>query len=89
MIHTEEMEEIDFEMSNFDYVVDDGFEEALRANPNGVFGRHNARNFNGHVWFDGSVFCEQVWRYSVPGNVLKAETLKELMEIVNDEYGYK
>ena len=84
---TELMEEIELEMSNFDYAIDEGFEEALRENPNKVFGRHSGHNFNGSVWFDGKQFCEEVWVYGSLREVIESDTLKDLMNDVNSKYG--
>lgn len=74
-------------MSNCGYEVDDGFEEAIRAEPGKVYGRHAGRNFNGHVWFDGEKFVEQPWVYGVPRQPISAPTLRELMAAVNEVYG--
>jgi hypothetical protein len=75
-------------MTNLDQSIEEGFEEALRAAPNRVFGRHAAWEFNGLVWFDGEQFCEEVWRYHSPIEIMTAPTLRELMCVVNDKYGY-
>lgn len=78
-------EEARLGMSNFDHVIDDGFADALQGGK--VYGRHAAWNFNGTVWWDGKQFAEEVWVYRVPRDVLRADTLEELMEEVNDRYG--
>ena len=80
-------EEIELGMSNFDHTTDPGFEDALRAAPGKVWGRHSAWNFNGTVWFDGKLFYEQVWRHHSHVTTMCAETLEQLMSDVNDEYG--
>ena len=76
-----------FGMSNFDHGIDDGFEEALRAEPGKVFGRHSAWDFNGHVWFDGESFCSEIWVYRAIVGVRSAATLKALMDVCNAEFG--
>ena len=85
----EGMEETNLEMSNFDSVIDDGLEELLRQNPNTVCSTHSGWNFNGKVWFDGTVFCEEVWQYHQKVDFVSAPTLRELMHSVNDKYGWK
>ena len=85
---TEEMEEIDLGMSNFDGAIDDGFAEALTARPGGVFGRHAAWDFNGKVYFEDGQFHEEVWVYGSPRETISASTLRELMDSVCDEYGH-
>jgi hypothetical protein len=82
------MEEIrDVGMSNCGHEIDDGFEEALRARPAEVYGRHAGWNFNGLVWFESGLFHEQVWCYRSPRKEISAPTLRELMNAVNDEFG--
>lgn len=82
-----DMEDTGLGMSNFDHEIDDGLETALCARPNEVHGTHAAWNFCGYVWFDGKQFCEEVWRFNAPVEVIKADTLKDLMSEVNDQYG--
>jgi len=82
------MREIELGMSNFDCEIEDGFEEALRKEPNKVFGRHAGWNFNGLVHFDGEQFVERVHVYGSMQEEIKADTLKDLMDEVNNEYGW-
>ena len=74
-------------MSNFDHSVDDGFEDALRTGK--LCGEHYAWNFCGYVWFDGEQFCEDVHVYGEYQQTIKADTLEELMDRVNEQYGYE
>lgn len=83
------MNEIDLGMSNFDGSIDNGFKDALLASPNEVFGRHAGWNFNGRVYFDGDQFCEDVWVYGSHVKTIKADSLSDLMEDVNSEFGYE
>ena len=78
--------QIDLGMSNFDQEIDKGFAEALKTSH--VFGTHSARDFNGDVYWNGKQFVEDVWRYHSLVDTIKADTLPELMELVNNEYGY-
>ena len=82
-------EEIVLGMTNFDHTIDDGFAEALQAQPNRVFGRHSGWNFNGMVWWNGTQFVEAVFQYHVLEKVLTAPTLEELMIVVSEEYGWE
>jgi hypothetical protein len=77
-----------YEMTNFDHSIAPGFEVDLRA---GLRGRHSAWEFNGIVWYDASAdqFCEIVRRYHVVQAIIGRPTLRELMEAVNDEYGWE
>lgn len=84
-----EMEEIEAHMSNFDHVIDDGMEEQLRAQPGKVYSRHAAWNFNAKVWFEDGQFHSEIWVYCSPRETLHAETLRELMQVANDEYGHE
>jgi len=74
-------------MSNCDHTIDNGMEDVLRSQP--VAGSHFAWDFCGTVWFDGENFVEEVFRFHVPVEILKAPSLRELMTAVNDKYGYK
>jgi hypothetical protein len=79
--------EIALGMSNFDHSIDSGLDAALRASPGVALAEHSAWNFCGYVWFEDGQFHEQVWRYKQPVAEYSAETLTELMEVVNDEHG--
>lgn len=76
-------------MSNFDGSIDDGMEEALKEP--GTYSHHDAWDFNGKVWWDAEegVFKEEIWVYRAPQAVMSAPTLRELMNTVNDEWGWK
>lgn len=84
-MNTADLTEIEFSMSNFDHEIDDGMAEALKAG--GVFGRHHAWNFNGMVWFANEKFHEEVWVHNSPVTTVSADTLEELMQEVNSEFG--
>lgn len=73
-------------LSNFDFCVDDGIEDELRAG--GVWTRYAAHNFNGCVWFaDGQFHCE-VWVYNAPRSTISNPEIMGLMHAVSEEYGY-
>jgi hypothetical protein len=78
-------EESELGMSNYNHTIDEGFEEALRSLK--YIGRHAAWDFNGLVWFDGEKFNEEVWQYHIPVKVVQADSLRDLMDDVNDEFG--
>lgn len=73
-------------MTNDEYTIDDGLEQALR---DGKSGEHTAWNFFGLIWYDqeSGEFCELVRRYQVSQAVVRAKSLRELMSAVNVEYG--
>ena len=85
---TGEMEDIGPGMTNFDHSIVDGVEDALRARANEVYARYAARNFCARVWFDNSDFVAEVWTYGSPRCLFRADSLKDLMETVSDEFGY-
>ena len=80
----ETFEEIDLGMSNFDHEIDNGFEEALVGKQHS--GRHAGWNFNGVVYHKDGQFHEDVWEYGEFIETISTNTLKELMESVNDKY---
>lgn len=81
------MVELSIGLSNFDYSIDRGVEEFLRAEPNAVYAPYAAWNFHGRVWFDGQAFQCEVWTYGAPRKVISAETLHDLMFEVSSEFG--
>ena len=85
---TEEMIQIDLEMSNFDGCIDEGLEEALKKEPGRVCGAHPAWNHYGQVYYKNGLFFEEVMVYGSLRSVESAPTLKELMNKVNDQYGW-
>lgn len=82
------MDYTDLGMSNFDHLVDDGFAEILKKNEGKMWGNHTAWNFCGDVWYENGKFHEQVNVYHVLKGEYEAETLEELMEVVNNIYGW-
>lgn len=74
------------ELSNFDFSIDEGVEDALLARTHRAV--YSGWNFNGQVWHDGEQFVCQPWRYHSPCSLHKADTLKELMRSVSGRYGY-
>lgn len=87
-INTKDMREISFSMSNLDGEIDDGFAEALQAEPGKVFGTHTAWDFYGKVYFMDGKFHEEVWVNRSPRKTISASTLRELMNDVCDYYGH-
>ena len=81
-----DLPESDHGMSNLDQSIDAGLEADLK---NGMIGIHAAWNFNGRVWFEDGMFHEDVWRYRSYSATFSAETLRDLMNTVNDQYGYE
>lgn len=77
----------DLHMTNFDHTIDEGLAAYLMANPNHC-AQHAAREFCGYVWFENGQFYDQVWRCHVPMAEYSADTLEELMKIVNDKHGW-
>ena len=76
-------------MSNLGGSIDEGFEDALRAEPAAVRGKHYAWNFCGDVYFADGMFHEDVYSYRVLVGSYTAPSLRELMEVVNAEHGYE
>lgn len=74
-------------MSNFDHTIDEGFAEALMAEPGRVFGAHAGWEFYGYVWFSDGQFHEEIWRHGSPREIMSAPTCAELMEAVCEEWG--
>ncbi len=88
MVNSEAVK-IDLGMSNYDHSIDQGFEEALRSNPDAAYGSHNAWDFYGEVYFKDSKFHEDVYQYRDYQETISADSLGELMAAVNSKYGNK
>lgn len=73
-------------MSNFDGQIN--AEVAERLAGGGCWAGHSAWNFKGVVWFDGGRWHEQVSEYHAAVDSFSADTLADLMKLVNDEYGW-
>jgi hypothetical protein len=74
-------------MSNYHRIIDEGFEDDLRA---GMRGTHTAWDFNGQVRFDPEtqVFTEEVWVHHRKVATVTAASLPELMSKISEEYGW-
>jgi hypothetical protein len=79
------LEDTDLGMTNFDHSIDEGLEEELRTGKK--YGTHTAWNFCGYVWFQDEKFHEEVWHYNEYQETYSADSLRELMEDVNMEWG--
>jgi len=77
------------DMSNFDHSIDDGMEDFLKESPGKYVGEHSARDFFGTVMWDDGQFVELVHKYGSIVDTVKAPTLRELMEKVNDKHGWE
>ena len=87
MRRSEEATEIEAVMSNMDHAIDAGVARQLKRRPGAVFAQHAAWNFCGYVWYQDSVFMEEVWVFNKYQATYGAETLDKLMRDVNEVYG--
>ena len=83
----ENMEYTTLHMTNYDHSVDPGLGVELKSKPNKIFGNHTAWNFCGDVFWNGQLFCEKVYRYHNLVGEYTANSLEELMKVVNAEHG--
>jgi len=77
----------DLKISNFDHEIPGGLEDVLREQE--VYAVHCGWNFNGKVWWDGTQFVEDVWHYRQDVATYRANSLRELIELVNSEWGWE
>ena len=73
-------------MSNFDGLIEEGADEALR---DGAAGSYPAWNFHGTVWHEDGEFHCAIMVYHIHQGVIKADTLEEIMQIASEEYGHQ
>lgn len=79
------IEVADIEISNFDHSVPDEAERVLRG---GKAIEHPAWDHWGLIWFSGGQFHERVMRYNAHVATISADSLADLLEEVNDRFGY-
>lgn len=75
------------EITNYDHSISDGLADQLRSGE--FFCYHSALNFQGQVWFEDGLFHEQVWVFHRLRETVSADSLEELMRVVNDAYGWE
>jgi len=75
-------------MSNFDNSIKDGLEKLLIENEAVGYSGHAGENFYGHVYYIDGVFKEDIWSYGIIVATMEATSLRELMNNVNDVYGW-
>lgn len=73
-------------MSNRDRSINESVAGMLRQG--GCWARHAAWDFNGVVWFAGDRWHELVAVDHQARGAYSADTLEELMKVVNDEFGW-
>jgi len=74
--------------SNFDHELDNKVVKLVETHPNKLYAQHAAWNFCGYVWFNGQQWKEEVWQWNSPVEILVADTIKNLIDSVNAQYGY-
>lgn len=77
--------ETDLCICNLDQSIDEGLADVLTDE--NVHAHHFAWDFCGDVYWDGLQFIENVNRYHVRVDTIKAPTLSQLMDDVNAKYG--
>lgn len=82
----DDLEEADFDYSNFDHVMPADAEKLLRDGKHWM--AHTAWDHWGAVWFADGKFHERVMRYSAHVATLSADSLRELIGDVNDQFGH-
>lgn len=75
--------------SNFDCEIDNNIVELLKENPNVLSARHAAWDFAGTVWFDGTMWHEEIWQYHSFVETISGDDALTLIEFVNDRYGWR
>jgi hypothetical protein len=68
--------------------IDDGLDEKLKSGP--YYAQHSAWDFCGYIWWDRIMLCfmEEIWQYGNHVDTKSADTLQDMMHLVNSEYGY-
>jgi len=74
-------------MSNFDHAIDEVVARELDERE--VWAAYSAWNFQGHVWKDRGTgeWCCEIWQYHHPIDVIRAESLEQIMTRACETYG--
>jgi hypothetical protein len=80
----DDLEEVEG-VSNFDGIVPDGLEEKLRTGK--VWCAHPAWDHWGAIWFADGKFHEMVKQYRVHVATVSGDTLREVLDEVNERFG--
>jgi len=81
-------ENIGVGMCNLDQSIEPKIKDKLIAGEGLIFCEHTAWNFWGAVWFKDNKFHEEIMIYKSVRKIVSCDSLEELMEEVNDEFGY-
>lgn len=82
----EKLEEHEDNYSNFDHEMPKNAEKLLKAKK--LFITHSAYDHCGYMWFEDGQFHQEVWRYKSHITTISGDTLKDVFDDVNDEYGH-
>lgn len=74
-------------MSNFDGQINLKTAEEIKGKD--LFSRYAGWNFNGKVWWQNNKWLCEIWCYQSFRETFVCDTLKEMMEEISSEYGYK
>jgi len=72
--------------SNSDHKLKKVVLDKIKCAPN-VFAEHCAWDHWGEVWYEDGMFHERVWTYGIIRKVFNNESVEELIEEVNQEFG--
>ena len=86
LVLPEHLEEFEGHYSNFDHEMPQGANEALRSGE--FYIEHSAYGHWGTIWFQNGKFHEMVNRYTVHVATISADSIEEVIEDVNDRFGY-
>lgn len=82
----EGLEETEFNYSNFDHEMPSQADKVLRDGKH--YMEHHAWDHCGMIWFADGKFHERVMRYRAHVATISADSLREVIDQVNDEYGH-
>ncbi len=75
-------------MSNCFHEIDETVAKLLKKKE--LFAQYSGWGFCGKVWWNRELknWCCEIWRYRSHQETVKADSLKELMETVSNDYGW-
>lgn len=73
---------------NLDHSINHGIAEKLKSDPE-AYAQHAAFGFCGWVYYENGQFHDQIWVHHFPMNIKSADSVEEMVELANKEYGYE
>ena len=76
-------------MTNADHSIDDVMAKMLKNTPSKVYADYPGRDFHARVWYVDKLYHAEIWVYHDIKEIMARKTLRGLMNIVSNKYGWE